>query len=162
MRADIIDRISRISIFRDVATDSNRLKKIADRLERQEHKAGSTIISEGEDGDELFILNSGSVRILRKTLSEEQYALVNLNAEGNVFFGEVALIDNDKRSASVMAITDCETLNLSRKNYLELCEDDPYLGFKITFQIALRLGASLRKSSKDMITMYQALLEEIS
>lgn len=102
------------------------------------------------------------MRILRNTLEKEEFALVNLNADQNIFFGEIALIDKDKRSATVMALTDCETLNLTRTNYFALCEEDTYIGFKITFQIALRLGASLRKSSHDMITMYQALFEEIS
>lgn len=162
MSLSIIERIRKIPIFFDLSQDIPRLQKIADKLKIQLHKAGNKIISEGDEGDTLYILNSGCVRILRNTLSQEQFALVNLNADQNIFFGEIALIDNDRRSATVMALTDCETLNLTRKNYLELCEEDPYIGFKITFQIALRLGASLRKSSKDMITMYQALLEEIN
>lgn len=162
MNMTIIDRIRQIPIFADISADTERLEKVAKRLKVQHHASGSAIIREGEEGDTLYILNSGSVRILRNTLSKEQFALVNLNAEANIFFGEIALIDNDRRSATVMALTDCETLVLSRKDYLALCEEDTYIGFKITFQLALRLGASLRKSSRDMITMYQALLEEIS
>lgn len=162
MNTTIIDRIRRIPIFADLAEDTVRLEKIAEKLKVQQYKKGCPIITEGEEGDTLYILNSGSVRILRNTLTSEQFALVNLSADQNIFFGEIALIDNDKRSATVIALTDCETLTLSRKNYLELCEEDTFIGYKITFQLALRLGASLRKSSKDMITMYQALLEEIS
>ncbi len=162
MNPTIIERIRQIPIFLDLSKDETRLKKIAEKLTTQKHKAGSQIICEGDEGDTLYILNSGSVRILRNTLDKELFALVNLNADQNIFFGEIALIDNDRRSATVTALTDCETLNFTRTNYLKLCEEDTYIGFKITFQIALRLGASLRKSSKDMITMYQALLEEIS
>lgn len=162
MNTAIIDRIRRIPIFQDISDDTVRLNKIADKLKVQKHKAGSAIITEGEEGDTLYILNSGSVRILRNTLSKEQFALVNLNADQNIFFGEIALIDDDKRSATVIALTDCETLTMTKKEFLDLCEEDTYIGFKITFQLALRLGASLRKSNRDLMTMYQALVEEIS
>ncbi len=161
MRDVIIARIRNIPIFAGLTEDPARLDKIAARLETRRFEAGTAIISEGEEGDTLHILNAGRVRILRNTLAREQFALVNLEASQNVFFGEIALVDNDRRSATVIALTDCETLTLSRKNYLELCEEDPLIGFRITFQLALRLGASLRKSNQDMITMYQALLEEI-
>lgn len=162
MNTAIIDRIRRIPIFLDISDDTIRLEKIAVKLKVQKHKAGSAIITEGEEGDTLYILNSGSVRILRNTLSKEQFALVNLNADQNIFFGEIALIDDDKRSATVIALTDCETLTMTKKEFLDLCEEDTYIGFKITFQLALRLGASLRKSNRDLMTMYQALVEEIS
>lgn len=162
MNSSAIERIRHISIFADLADDTDRLEKIANRLSVGEYKAGKAIITEGEDGDTLHILNAGSVRILRNTLSNEQFALVNLDANQNVFFGEIALIDHDKRSATVFALTDCETLILSRKDYLELCEEDPYIGFKTMFRLALRIGAALRKSNRDMTTMYQALIDEIS
>ncbi|HNY20675.1 MAG TPA: cyclic nucleotide-binding domain-containing protein [Treponemataceae bacterium] len=131
-------------------------------LKRQTYNKGDPIITEGEEGDTLHILNRGSVRILRNTLDRESFALVNLDAGQSVFFGEIALIDSDRRSATVIALTDCETLTLSRQDYLSLCEEDPYIGYKITFRIATRIAESLRKSSSDLMTLYQALVEEIS
>lgn len=161
MTTDIIDRLSNIAIFTDMADDTNRLQKIADRLTRQGYKAGQTIIKEGEEGDTLHILDKGQVRILRRTLDSEEFALVNLSADQHVFFGEIALIDNDRRSATVMAVTDCETLILKRRDYLELCDGDPVIGYRTAFRLASRLGTALRKANRDMITMYQALLDEI-
>lgn len=155
------ERIRKIVIFSDFANDETRLARIAAKLKTRRHAAGSAIITEGEEGDTLYILNSGSVRILRNTLSGETFALVNLNADANVYFGEIALIDNDRRSATVTALTDCETLTLARADYLALCEEDPVIGYRLTFQLALKLGSALRKSNKDMITMYQALVDEI-
>lgn len=156
-----IERIRKIVIFSDFAKDEVRLARIAAKLKVKRHAAGSAIIAEGEEGDTLYILNSGNVRILRNTLSGETFALVNLNADANVYFGEIALIDNDRRSATVMALSDCETLTLARSDYLALCEEDPVIGYRLTFQLALKLGAALRKSNKDMIMMYQALVDEI-
>jgi len=162
MMGDIRERLANISIFEDLADSSERIAKIERRLKVQTYKMGDPIITEGEEGDTLHILNRGSVRILRNTLESESFALVNLDAGQNVFFGEIALIDSDRRSATVIALTDCETLTLSRNDYLSLCEEDPYIGYKITFRIAMRMGESLRKSSRDLMTVYQALLDEIS
>lgn len=158
----IIERLARIPLFADAADDPARLARIAEKLETVRYRAGKTIFAEGDEGDTLYILNAGSVRILRNTIGGERFALVNLAAEDNVFFGEIALIDSDTRSATVVALSDCETLTLSRKKYLELCEEDSWLGFRITFRVALRLGAALRKANRDMVTLYQALVEEIS
>lgn len=162
MSVEIIERIRKIAIFSDFSGDTERLERIAAKLKVRHHGAGSAIITEGEEGDTLFILNAGNVRILRNTLAGDSFALVNLSADANVYFGEIALIDNDRRSATVTALTDCETLTLTRKDYLALCEEDPVIGYRLTFQLALKLGSALRKSNRDMITMYQALLEEIS
>lgn len=162
MSNEILDRLRNIPIFSGLADNPESLERVAAKLRKQNHATGSAIISEGDDGDTLFILNRGHVRILRNTLSGEAFALVNLDADQNIFFGEVALIDHDVRSATVLAVSDCETLTLSRKDYLALCEEDPVAGFRITFQLALRLSATMRKSSRDMITMYQALIDEIS
>ncbi len=159
---DIRERLANISIFEDIAGSDERIAKISRKLKRQSYKKGEPIISEGEEGDTLHILNHGSVRILRNTLDSESFALVNLDAGQNVFFGEIALIDSDRRSATVIALTDCETLTLSRQDYLSLCEEDPYIGYKITFRIAMRIAESLRKSSRDLMTLYQALVDEIS
>lgn len=159
---DIQERLSNISIFEDLAGSSERIAKIGRMLKRQTYNKGDPIITEGEEGDILHILNRGSVRILRNTLDRESFALVNLDAGQSVFFGEIALIDSDRRSATVIALTDCETLTLSRQDYLSLCEEDPYIGYKITFRIATRIAESLRKSSSDLMTLYQALVEEIS
>ena len=154
MSAEVIERIRNIAIFSDFSGDPERLGKIAAKLKVRRHAAGSAIITEGEEGDTLFVLNAGSVRILRNTLAGDTFALVNLSADANVYFGEIALIDNDRRSATVTALTDCETLTLARKDYLDLCEEDPVIGYRLTFQLALKLGSALRKSNRDMITMY--------
>ena len=112
-------------------------------------------------GDSLFILTRGNVRILRATLTNDKFAVVNLSADMNIFFGEVALIDSDRRSATVLALTDCSSLELSRETYLKLCENHPYIGYKVTLRIAQRISASLRKVNNDVTTLYQALVEEV-
>ena len=111
-------------------------------------------------GDTLYILHTGSVQVKRNTPGNEQFAVVNLSAEQNVFFGEVALIDSDRRSASVVALENCRTLCLDGGTFKALCEEEPLLGYRATYRIARRLASSLRRSNKDLLTLYEALLEK--
>src|SRR5574344_745141 len=162
----ILEKLTKLEIFSDFAsgseTDIRILKKVCDKLEFRDFPSGAIIINEGDDGDNLYILFEGVVQVLRNTPSSDRFAVVNLASEQNVFFGEVALIDRDKRSASVVAQTDCKTLTLTRKDFLDLCEEVPRLGYKACFKIAKRLAGSLRRSNMDILTLYDALLDEVS
>ncbi len=163
---EILSRLAKLEIFSDYNSGSKEdcliLEKVCKHLGQKDFAAGSIIINEGDVGEILYILYQGSVSVLQNTPSDERFAVVNLDAEQNVFFGEVALIDNDKRSASVIAQTDCKTLTLTRKDFLDLCEEEPRLGYKTCFKIAKRLAGSLRRSNADILTLYDALLDEVS
>ena len=84
-----------------------------------------------------------TVLVIRNTAGNEQFAVVNLSSEQNVFFGEVALIDSDRRSASVVALENCRTLCLDGGTFKALCEEEPLLGYRATYRIARRLASSL-------------------
>ena len=127
------------------------MSEICQILETKNFATGDIIIQEGDIGDVLYILYEGSVQVRRNTPSNEQFAVVNLNAAQNVFFGEVALIDKDKRSASVIAVENCKTL----------CDRIPLLGYRVIYKIAKRIALSLRKSNRDFMVLYEALLDEV-
>lgn len=162
---DIIERLGNLEIFSDFAADTVENKRILEEvcsiLESKNFSAGDVIIGEGQLGDSLYILAEGSVQILRKTLHNEQFAVINLSAAQNIFFGEMGLINQDKRSASVIAFTNCKTLMITRHDFIKLCEKEPLLGYKSLFRIAKRLVDFLRKANGDVITLYQALLDEV-
>lgn len=158
---DVIEKLKKIILFSDFKDDYDRMIKVFKLMRKKKFFAGEIIIEEGDIGDRLYILYTGTVRVLRKTLNNEPYTVAILNADDNIFFGEIALIDNDKRSATVLAEANCDTYYIDSKNFMDLCEDDPYMGYKITLHIAKRLSAGLRKMNKDVITLYQALVDEV-
>lgn len=162
---DQVEKLSKIEIFSDLSPtaseDKRILEELASLLLEKKFKKGEMIIREGDMGDTLYILASGSVQVLRNTLGDEKYAVVNLKAEQNVFFGEVALIDSDKRSASVMALEDCKTWVLTGNDYEKICEKEPRFGYLVTFRIAKRIASTLRNTNNDIITLYEALLDEV-
>lgn len=162
---EILEKLAKLDIFLDFAEKTPEnfaiLERIAYILEVKQFESGDIIIQEGSFGNSLYILQEGQVQVIRSTPESEQFAVENLSAQQNVFFGEVALIDHDKRSASVKALTDCKTLVLSAEKFMNLCEENPLLGFRTTYRIAKRIGSSLRKSNRDLLTLYQALLDEV-
>ena len=103
---ELIEKLNRLEIFSDLKITKPEheelLKKVCELLEPVKFSEGDVIIKEGEEGNSLYILYEGSVQVRRNTPSNDQFAVVNLTTEQNVFFGEVALVDKDTRSASVM------------------------------------------------------------
>ena len=98
-------------------------------------KAGGIIFHEGDAATELFVIKSGKVRIQlgNRTLTE-------LGPES--IFGEMALIDNEPRSATATAITDVEIVPVGERQFLFLVSQTPYFALKVMRVLAQRLRAS--------------------
>jgi CRP/FNR family transcriptional regulator, cyclic AMP receptor protein len=106
-------------------------------IDAHQIEAGSVIFREGEAADQLFVIKSGEVRIQigNRTITE-------LSA-GDIF-GEMALIDNEPRSATAVAMTDVELVPVSEKQFLFLVSQTPYFALKVMRVLARRLRATTR------------------
>jgi CRP/FNR family transcriptional regulator, cyclic AMP receptor protein len=108
----------------------------------------------------MYILNSGSVKVEKFTLDKEKFTVVNLKDDMNVFFGEVALMDNDLRSASVYAITAIECFVIKKEDFEKLCDDNNTIGYYITKEIAKSLSLRLRRVTMDNVNLIAALIND--
>jgi CRP-like cAMP-binding protein len=158
---DNLSILKNIVLFQDFKEDKNVLKKIEKLFVERKAKRGDTIIKEGDVGDELYIIKNGSVRILKKTLQNEPYTVVFLSADQNVFFGEIGVLLNDTRSATVKAEVDSTFLVTNRQKFADFAEKEPYIALKITRQIAQILAQRLLKTNQDVVTLFSALVSEI-
>lgn len=104
-------------------------------VDTQFFKAGSVIFREGDEAHDLFVVKKGEVRIQigNRTISE-------LAADS--IFGEMALIDNEPRSATAIAISDVELVPVSEKQFLFLVSQTPYFALKVMRVLAQRLRAT--------------------
>jgi CRP/FNR family cyclic AMP-dependent transcriptional regulator len=160
---EILNKLSQVDIFSMYAQNEEAMQRILDICQLREIPKGKTIIEESEYGDELYIILSGEIDILKKTLQNEKYTVTSLHADmGGIYVGELALIDNDIRSATVTAKTSCQCLVITRKNFLQLGDAHPRMGLEITRAIAGQIASRLRKSNSDVITLFSALVDEIS
>jgi CRP-like cAMP-binding protein len=156
-----IEKLRHISLFDEIRDDSQALRLIADLVRLKKMARGKVVFEEGETGDELYIVKSGAVEIQKKTSQGDKYTVTSLPAEKNAFFGEVALLDRDRRSATVVCISDCEFYTLTRDQFIELGNAHAKIGLGITRAISRILCARLRKSSSDLVTLFGALVNEV-
>lgn len=145
----------------DNEEDKRMLKLVYDNLSIVPFKAKDVIIKEGEMGDELFILYEGEVLVTRETPVGDIIALATLNASMNIFFGEMAIISQDTRSATITANTDCLCLSIAGDKFMGVCDKEPVLGYRVLSVLAKRLANNVRAANKDKAILYEALCQEI-
>lgn len=160
---NIIERLKGISIFADIRDNEKILEKISRIIKTESYKSGECIIVEGEVGDKMYILNKGSVKIEKKTLYNDSFVVDILYENMNVFFGEIALMDNDFRSATVAAVTDTECYVIKKDDFENLCSENPEIGYYIIKEIAKSLALKFRKINQDNVNLINAIIsDEIS
>jgi len=158
----VIEKLGKIKLFSSLRDDEERITELASIVTWQECKAGDEVISEGVEGSELYILYHGTVRVHKRTLDREPYTIVTLTDDEDVFFGELALMDREVRSASVTAETDCEFLVINRDDFIRLGEENPRLGLLVTRAIGKQLSKRLRKVNQDIIILFEALVGQVA
>ena len=90
--------------------------KIADALETHKFGDGETIIQEGDIGESFFILEAGTANVTKK---ETGFEVVNTYSKGD-YFGELALLDDKPRAASVSAVGDVKVASLGKEGFQRL------------------------------------------
>jgi CRP/FNR family cyclic AMP-dependent transcriptional regulator len=147
---EIAKILSKINIFEDL-TLMERIK-IAGYFRKKTYPAGTCIVKEGEKADRMYVIREGACKVTKNVKGEEQ-TLVNV-VDGN-FIGEMGLLEEAPRSASVFAISNVEMLELYRVNLMQLVKSSPHIGVKIMFNLAKILSQRIRQSGdkiKDLLT----------
>ena len=156
---DNIDKLRSFPLLSSMEDDE--LNVLNGLMKEKRTAAGENIINEGESGDEVYVLLDGTVDIIKSTVFGEQFVVSTLDSKKHCVFGEMAMIDSDKRSATVKAKTDCLTLSINRRDFDGFCNNYPKSGLKLLKLISLNLVRNLRKENDNLRLVYQALIEEI-
>lgn len=108
-------------------------------------KAGSLVIREGEPGQEMFVVESGSVEVFRGSGPKEQK--VSTLGAGD-FFGELSLLDDQPRSASARALTDCRLLVIDAATLDQMLRQYPEVAVRMLRTLAVRLREETARADK--------------
>lgn len=119
-----IDALGRTALFAKVEPDA--LAACAASLRVRRYRRGETIFHQGDPGDSLYIIESGSVKIVLPSPEGQDDAIIAALARGD-FFGELALLDGEPHSATAIAIEPVEALILQQSRFEELLEGQPGL-----------------------------------
>jgi len=129
----------RVSFFADL--EAGELDALSRAANVRHYSAGEPILREAEPGDLFFVLVEGEVKVFVDSQDGREVVLTHLQAGD--FFGEMALLEEENRSASVTALTDSELVALGRDDFLAVLGRD----FTLTRKILKTLSARLRRAN---------------
>lgn len=116
------------------------LMQVIERSAVYECEKDKVLIREGEQSDTLFVLLEGAVTVLRHG---QQLAAL----EQGSHFGEMALLNNDKRSATVVSSMASKLLMVDRQSFMDIVRIYPDLGAQLLFNIARALSSRLQTAN---------------
>ena len=130
----------------------DELQDVLEAFESRCYQVGDTIVKMNEEGEELFLIVTGKVRVSTGDGPGTNERTLSVMGPGE-HFGEASMISNKPRSASVTALTYLETLVLKREDYLRLLPKHPELLHNISRSLTRRLTnmnavASQKQQSK--------------
>lgn len=148
-KISIVELLKQVEIFKEI--DSDLLNQIGEILEYQSFNSGIPIILKGEEGNSMYIISKGKVKI-----HDGEHTVAFMEA-GN-FFGEFSLLDAAPRSMSVTAIENVETISITREIFYNLLKNQPEVAKKIISTLTTRL----RKQNESLITQLKTRESELT
>lgn len=138
--------LSRMRLLRDVPRRT--LDRLAVAVVRREYKRGERIFSQGDEGDYLYLVASGRVRIDAVGIMGQEVTL-NEVRDGDCF-GEIAVLDGLPRTAGATASTSTVLLALHRRQFRDLLDAEPGLATRLLGLVCerLRWSAGLYEDSE--------------
>jgi CRP-like cAMP-binding protein len=98
--------------------DPQDIHKLAAAMKRRNYRAGTEIVHKGDEGDMFFIIVSGKVKATDIMAGGTKYEDVEMGP--GKYFGERALVTNEKRAANVVAVADTKTLTIDKKTFVDV------------------------------------------
>ena len=114
-----------------MADDTNLYQKFGHNV-----KPAQIIFSEGDSGDQMFVIQEGKVRVSKKIGGREHILAVLGKSD---FFGEMAIVTNVKRTATITAIDEVKLLCFNREGFISMINKNPKIALNIIDKLCRRL-----------------------
>lgn len=137
--AEIKELLKKISLFNGL--EESDIDKIAQVVETGTVPVGTEFFKEGDIGDAFYILNKGDVDVLKKENGTQKLLTTIKATDENCFFGEMALIEGLPRNATIIAKSECEILEIEKKNFDMLLRINSFIALRIMTALTKRLRA---------------------
>lgn len=129
------DVLQRVPLFTDL--NEAELARFAEVTREREYPKNSVILFEDDPGDALYIVSTGQVKVV--LIGEDgREVILSVLGDGD-FFGEMAIIDDEPRSAHVIAMKDSHLLVLRREAFQAQLEQNPKIALKLLRVLVQRL-----------------------
>jgi len=163
------EQLKKFTIFSDLTDDE--LNHFSDALKEVKMEKGQQFITEGEEGDCIYLLLEGEVQInqaltlsMNKSESDNrEKAILKLSSDINPLFGEMSMFnEGDRRTANVRAETACVLVKLDKSDLYNICEKNPNIGFKVMRNLGRIISGNLIKANQNVLkltTAFSLILE---
>ncbi len=126
------------------------LAALTQRATTKNYPKNTILVSEGDETDSLFVIESGKVKVFLSD-HEGKEIIINVHGQGE-YFGEIALLDDSPRSASVMTLESCRVMLISKRDFEECLSQNPSIALCLLRDLTLRLR-SLTDNVKSLALM---------
>lgn len=144
-----LDRLKKISLFKDLTSDE--LKKVSKLIKEKSVRKSAVIWEEDSPEQGLHIIDSGKVRISRKTKDGNKQVLAILKKNG--FIGELSCLDGRSHSASAEALIKTNLFIIRKADMDKLLNKNPKIAYKIVRDMAIEISHILRSMNDKFINM---------
>lgn len=129
-----VEILRRVPLFANI--DPAKLKLIAFTSERLSFRAGQVLVRQGDAGDAAFILLEGTAEVV---LDQGGQELIVAELKGNDIVGEMAILCDVPRTATIRAKSPVTTLKVTKDVFFRLIHDFPEIGVEVMRMLAHRL-----------------------
>jgi CRP-like cAMP-binding protein len=153
--------LGRVPVFEELADDD--LRRVAEVSVPRRFVAGEVVFREGDDSDTCYVVHAGHARAIREHPDGRQITLATFGP-GDIF-GELAMFDDERRSATVEATDDLEVLGILGGDMRRLLRRHPDMAVKLVISLGRRLRAAnerlARQSFQTVQSRVAAVLEQL-
>jgi len=163
-RKEDFERFRNISLLHSLTPPESLL--LFNICKRKVFVPGDVIVQEGDKGATMFFFISGEVEIVsnitmklpgKKGFDKAEKAFIRVKAENAHFLGEMSLFEDEPRSATIRALSDCVLYEIDKSSFKNFVRTYPRIGVKILWEIAVVLSSRVRKNNKDVLKLTTAL-----
>ncbi|MBW7889134.1 MAG: cyclic nucleotide-binding domain-containing protein [Bacteroidetes bacterium] len=144
--ASVEEMLSKIPVFETL--EAKELRQIAMIVHRRNYSKGEYVFYQGDPGLGMYVIEKGKVAIVLSGEEGTEKELTELD-DGD-FFGEIALLDQSPRSASVLVKEDSKLIGFFRPDLFSIIEKTPKTGLKIITTLAEMIGERLRNTNNEV------------
>jgi CRP-like cAMP-binding protein len=132
--------LSSVTVF-DLLTNRQK-QKVLSVLHTRSFEKGELVFRKGDPGVGMYVIREGETEIYNEFSDLTRTKIIGLKTGD--FFGEMSLLNDSPRSATVVATKKSTLLGLFRHDLLELMNSDPALGVKLVYRLAQIVSERLR------------------
>jgi CRP-like cAMP-binding protein len=149
---DTLELLTRVPVFAELAAED--LAHVAEVTMLRAFPAGDTVFREGDDSDTCYLVRAGHARALREHADGRQITLATFGP-GDIF-GELAMFDDERRSATIEAIDDLEVVAILGRDMRRLMTRHPQIAVKLAASLGRRLRAANERLARQSFQTVQS------